>query len=258
MSQLNERRILVTGAGSGIGAAIAEAVAAAGGSVAVNDLDAGSAGATADRLTAAGATAVAVPGDVSDESSVREFVGAAADALGGLDGLVNNAAILTMNPLADMPIAEWEQVLRINAGGQLICSRAALEHFGDAAAIVNIASIAGTHPGPGLAAYTMSKAAVMSFTKLAAVEWGPRGVRVNAIAPGSVSFTGMSAAETDEIRAVRGKPLPLGRTGRPADIADVAVFLLSDAARYVTGAVIPVDGGWSVSLMGMTPRPWES
>ena len=157
-----------------------------------------------------------------------------------------------------MDAAEWEQVLSVNASGPVFCSKAALAHFDGPAAIVNIASIAGNHPGGGLAAYSMSKATVVSFTKLAAIEWGPRGVRVNAIAPGAVSFTSMSAAETEEDREARGRAMPLGRTGRADDIADVAVFLLSNGARYMTGAVVPVDGGWSVSVMSLTARPWES
>ena len=257
MSQLVGRRILITGAGSGIGVAIASAVAAAGAAVAVNDLNADAALVTVENLLAAGRTAISAPGDVSSEAGAAAVVDGAAAGLGGLDGLVNNAGVLTRNSLETMPLDEWDRVMRVNAGGQMLCAKAALAHFGADAAVVNIASIAGTHPSPGLAAYAMSKAAVISLTKLSALEWGPKGIRVNAIAPGMVSFTGMSASETAEMRELRGGTLPLGRTGTPADIADVAVFLLSDAARYVTGAVVPVDGGWGVALMGMTPRPWE-
>ncbi len=123
---------------------------------------------------------------------------------------------------------------------------------------MSLASIAASHPNPGTQAYTPSKAAVVGFTKQAAVEWGPRGIRFNAVAPGMISETNMSAAETEELRGRRGAVLPLRRTGVPEDVADVVVFLLSDAARYVTGQVIGVDGGWDVSLLTFTPRPWES
>jgi NAD(P)-dependent dehydrogenase (short-subunit alcohol dehydrogenase family) len=97
----------------------------------------------------------------------------------------------------------------------------------------------------------------VALTKQAALEWGPHGVRVNAVAPGMISGTDMSAAETDELRTRRGGVLPLRRTGQPDDVADVVLFLLSDMARYVTGQIVHVDGGWSVSLLTFTPRPWE-
>ncbi len=97
----------------------------------------------------------------------------------------------------------------------------------------------------------------MGLTKQAALEWGPDGIRVNAVAPGMISHTNMSAAETEELRERRGGVVPLRRTGRPADVADAVVFLLSDMARYVTGQVLFVDGGWNVSLLSFTPRPWD-
>lgn len=249
---LGGRRILVSGGGSGIGAAIVQACAAAGADVAVNDLDSDRAAASAE--TAGG---VAIPGDVAHDDAPR-IVDEAATALGGLDGLVNNAGIVMANSLDNVTVEDWDEVMRVNMRSVFLMSRAFAQIAHDPSSVVSLASIAASHPNPGTQAYTPSKAAVVGFTKQAAVEWGPRGIRFNAVAPGMISETNMSAAETEELRGRRGAVLPLRRTGVPEDVADVVVFLLSDAARYVTGQVIGVDGGWDVSLLTFTPRPWES
>ena len=249
---LNGRRILVTGAGAGIGAAIAEACSMEGADVAVNDVDPERAATSAERLSA-----VAVPGDVADSEDGRRVVAEAKEALGGLDGLVNNAGIVIPGALADIDDTEWDRVMHVNLRSAFVMSRAFAEVADTPAAIVNLASIAATHPTPGVHAYSASKAAVVSLTQQIALEWGPSGIRANAIAPGMISGTNMSAAESDDLRERRGAILPLRRTGRPDDIADVAAFLLSDGSRYITGQTIHVDGGWSVSLLSFTPRPWE-
>jgi NAD(P)-dependent dehydrogenase (short-subunit alcohol dehydrogenase family) len=250
--ELGGRRILVTGGGAGIGAAIVEACAAAGAAVAVNDLD--------EKRAAASARAAggyAIPGDVAGDEA-GQIVDEAATALGGLDGLVNNAGIVMANTLDNVSAENWDRVMRVNMRSVFLMSRAFAQIAHDPSAVVNLASIAASHPNPGTQAYTPSKAAVVGFTKQAAVEWGPKGIRFNAVAPGMISETNMSAAESEELRRRRGAVLPLRRTGVPADVADVVVFLLSDAARYVTGQVIGVDGGWDVSLLTFTPRPWET
>ncbi|MCP3976849.1 MAG: SDR family oxidoreductase, partial [bacterium] len=171
---------------------------------------------------------------------------------------VNNAGVVTASRLETVSSEEWDRVMHVNVRSVFQMSRAFAAVADVPASVVNLASIAATHPNPGTHAYTASKAAVVGLTRQAAVEWGPEGIRFNAVAPGMISETNMSAAETDELRERRGAVLPLQRTGRPDDVADVVVFLLSDAARYVTGQLLGVDGGWAVSLMTFTPRPWES
>jgi NAD(P)-dependent dehydrogenase (short-subunit alcohol dehydrogenase family) len=247
------KRVLVTGGGAGIGAAISGAAAAAGAAVAVNDLDPGRA-----EEVAAAVDGIAVSGDVATDAGAESVVAAAVAALGGLDGLVNNAGIVTMGKLADADLGEWRRMMEVNFQSAYLCSRAARSALADGVgAIVNLASIAAFHPNVGTSAYTTSKAAVVALTQQAALEWGPDGIRVNAIAPGMISGTNMTAGESDELRRRRGDLMPLRRTGTPADIAPVSVFLLSDASRYVTGQVLLVDGGWSVSLLSFTPRPWD-
>ena len=252
---LADRRVLVTGAGAGIGAAIARSAAQAGALVAVNDIDPDRATATVRELASHGARVIAVAGDVADEIGARQVVSDAAHALGGLDGLVNNAGIVTRNRLSSTSLVEWDRVLRVNLTSQLLCSQAAVGFFDGPSSIVNLASITWNNPGPRTPAYSVSKSGVVSLTRLSALEWGPSGVRVNAIAPGSIADSGMTSTRSLEQRRVLGRTLPLGRVGTPEDVADVAVFLLSDASRYITGAVIPVDGGWSAALLELTARP---
>jgi len=249
---LGQRHVLVTGAGTGLGAAIARAVVDSGGAVAVNDIDAERSRRIADELGA-----VDVPGDISTWDGASAVVGEAAARLGALDGLVNNAGVVARGTLAEGDLDQWRRTMEVNFSGTYYCSRAARPHLLGGGSIVNVASIAALHANVGTGAYTPSKAAVVALTKQAALEWGPHGVRVNAVAPGMISGTDMSAAETDELRAQRGGVLPLRRTGQPDDVDDVVLFLLSDLARYVTGQIVHVDGGWSVSLLTFTPRPWE-
>lgn len=250
---LHERRVLVTGAGVGLGAAMARAIVRSGSTVAVNDIDPERSRRIADELGA-----VDAPGDISTIDGADSVIQAAVSGLGGLDGLVNNAGVVARGSLAEGDLGDWDRTMKVNFSGTYLCSRLAHPHLVGGGSIVNLASIAASHPNPGTGAYTPSKAAVAALTKQAALEWGPDGIRVNVVAPGMISGTDMSAAETDELRARRASVLPLRRTGRPDDVADVVVFLLSDMARYVTGQLLHVDGGWSVSLLSFTPRPWET
>jgi NAD(P)-dependent dehydrogenase (short-subunit alcohol dehydrogenase family) len=252
MSTLENAAVLVTGAGSGIGAAIASAVVRAGGTVAVNDVDA----AAAERTCAViGSGAFPVPGDVSSPDGASAVVVAAAGRLGGLTGLVNNVGIVRGGPLRTISAAEWDLVLRVDCGSSLYCAQAAYPYLAAASgAIVNLSSLCGIFAAPSAGSYNAAKAAVISLTQQLALEWGADGIRANAIAPGIVSGTNFSASSRDpDAAARRGPALPLGRTGRAEDIAPVAVFLLSDGAGYMTGQVLVVDGGMGIALQTLLP-----
>lgn len=252
--ELSGGAVLVTGAGSGIGAATALAVAAAGATVAVNDINADAAQSTAERVAQAGGRAHAVPGDVATADGARAVVAAAADAMGGLTGLVNNVGLVRGGALATVTAEDWDFVMRVDCGSALYCAQAARPYLGPGSAIVNVSSLCALYPAPGAGSYNAAKAAVISLTQQMALEWGGAGIRANAIAPGVVSGTNFSASSRDpEAAQRRGSVIPLGRTGRAEDIAAVAVFLLSPMAGYVTGQVLVVDGGLSVALQTFLP-----
>jgi NAD(P)-dependent dehydrogenase (short-subunit alcohol dehydrogenase family) len=252
---LNGGTILVTGAGSGIGEAMALAVAASGASVAVNDLDSAAAARTTDLVIAAGGTATAVPGDVATVDGARAVVAAAVEALGSLTGLLNNVGIVRGGMLLDITEADWDAVMRIDCSSALFCSQAAHPHLvATGGSIVNTSSLCAVFPAPGAGSYNAAKAALVTLTQQLALEWGPAGIRVNAIAPGMISGTNFSASSQDEGTAERrGHIVPLRRTGRARDIAPVSVFLLSDDSRYMTGQLLTVDGGLGIALQTFIP-----
>jgi meso-butanediol dehydrogenase / (S,S)-butanediol dehydrogenase / diacetyl reductase len=248
---LEGRRALVTGAGTGIGRAIAQALAAAGARVAVTDLDAGAAEAVAERLGA-----VALRLDVTDAAETREVVERAADQLGGLEIVCANAGVSTMRKVVDLSEEEWEHNMAVNAKGVFLTNQAAVRHFlahGVAGAIVNTASLAGKQGAPLLAHYAASKFAVVGFTQSLAREVAEHGIRVNCVCPGFVR-TSMQDREVvweaqlrgmteDSVREEYIALTPLGRLEEPEDVADAVVFLASDAARFITGEALNVTGG---------------
>lgn len=252
MFTLDGATVLVTGAGSGIGAAIARAVAEAGAAVAVNDLQADAAARTCATI---GPSALAVPGDVSTPEGAATVLESAADRLGGLSGLVNNVGIVRPGPLRTVSAAEWDQVMRVDCASALYCAQAGYPYLAaTCGAIVNLSSLCGLFAAPFAGSYNAAKAAVISLTQQMALEWGRDGIRANAIAPGIVTGTNFSASSRDPDAAKRRGPLvPLGRTGRAEDIAPVAVFLLGDGARYMTGQVLVVDGGLGTALQSLIP-----
>jgi NAD(P)-dependent dehydrogenase (short-subunit alcohol dehydrogenase family) len=241
---LTGRTALVTGAAGGIGFGIAETLAHAGARVAINDIDFERAEAAAQRL---GAGSFATPGDVSDPDAAAQVVDAAARGT-GLDILVNNAGVgEPRGTISTQQISDWRRVIDINLQSAYLMSRAATPHLkaSKAGAIVKIASIAGLTAFPASHAYGVSKAGLVMLTQTLAGELARFKIRANAVAPGIID------APLLETVTGGGKHLPallarvpLGRLGTPHEIGAAVAFLCSDAASYVTGAVIPVDGGW--------------
>ena len=248
----------VTGAASGIGAAIAASLAAAGAKVALLDRDAPGCQKVAAALTAQGATALAIGCDTSSEISVNAAAQRVLDELGPCYALINNAGMLRPGGLSDVSLDDWNAVLAVNLTGYLLCARAfsAQMRSSGLGSIVNVASISALTPQSSSGAYSASKAGVLLLSRQMAVEWGPLGIRSNAICPGMIR-TPLSASFYEEpgFEAKRALVTASRRVGEPQDIADVALFLASPRAAYVNGAELSVDGGMSSMLMDMVPRP---
>lgn len=249
---------LVTGAGAGLGAAIARTLAAEGWVVGVLDRDADAAAEVAAPL---GASGVALAADTTDEAAVEHALDRLASATGrtGPGALVANAGIVRFGPLLDAALDDWRAVVDVNLTGTFVVARAVARRLvagGHPGSIVAVTSMNGVVPGPNAGAYGATKAGIARLVQQMALEWGPHGIRVNAVAPGLVD-AGMSApiyADPD-VRRRRADRVPLGRLGEPADVAAVVAFLLSDAAGYVTGTELLVDGGVTPSVITGLPRP---
>ena len=241
MGLLEGRRAVVTGGGSGIGAATCRRFADEGARVAVLDVRRRTAESVA---TAVGG--VAVHADVADGAAVAAAFDQAASALGGLDTVVNNAGTGNVMPLHDYPDAEWDRLLAVNLTGVFHGTRAAVPHLrasGTTGCIVNVSSLSGLRPTRGEAPYSAAKAGVLALTMSAALEYGP-AVRVNCVSPGFIRtpLTELAAAD-DDTRAELEGATPLGRLGTAEEVAATIAFLCSDLAAYVTGANLVVDGG---------------
>lgn len=237
---------LVTGAASGIGAAVAEAFAAAGARLALADLNAGAAAAKADAL---GGAARAFGCDVADAASVEATVAEVAAAFGQIDILVNSAGIVDLAPAEDISLAAWQRTLDINLTGSFLMAQAVGRRMiaqGKGGRIVNLASQAGSVAIDGHVAYCASKFAVIGLTKTLALEWGRHGITVNAISP-TVVLTELGRKAWDGPRGEAMKALiPTGRFAEPGEIAAAALFLASGDAAMINGADLLVDGGYTV------------
>lgn len=249
---------VVTGAASGIGAAVAETLAAAGARVALLDRDGVGAERMADTLRERGGTALAVACDIASESAVQAAAARVRDTLGPCAALVNNAGMLRPGALDAVSVAEWNAVLAVNLTGYLLCARsfaAQMRELGRGS-VVHVASIASLFPQTGSGAYSASKAGVLLLSRQMAAEWGPAGIRSNAICPGMIR-TPLSAKFYAQpgFEQRRAAVTASRRIGEPADIANVAAFLASERAAYVNGAEIVVDGGMNSMLMDLVPRP---
>ncbi|MFT3975505.1 MAG: SDR family oxidoreductase [Sphingomonas bacterium] len=243
---------VVTGGESGIGAACAIAMARAGAAIGIIYFqDEHLAGATANAVTAAGARAATARADVGDEAQVEAAFAAIADALGLPDLLINSAGLnMSGVNVADMELAQWERLIRTDLTGAFLTSRQLVRGLRDAkrpGRIVNISSIHGQDVRAGGADYCSAKAGLENLTRTMAVECAPMGISINAIAPGMI-LTPMNrrAEDNAEYRASLERNIPAGRAGRPEEVADLAVYLCSDAAAYITGAVLTIDGGLSL------------
>jgi 3-oxoacyl-[acyl-carrier protein] reductase len=243
---LEGRIALVTGAGGGIGHAIAIALAAAGADVAIHDREMSPALAEeAEEIERLGRRALAVTGDVSDENSVAAFVAQTIATLGQEDILVNNAGIMTEIPLLHLTLEDWRQTLDINLTGYFLCLSEVAKHMAakKTGSIVNVASQLAYRGGIGLAHYSAAKAGVLGLTRAAARELAEHNVRVNAIAPGPIETKMIEPYKTPDWIDAKLAASVLKRFGRPEEVADTVVFLVSDAASLYIGQTLSPNGG---------------
>lgn len=243
------RAILITGAGNGIGKATALHLASLGATVGVVDLRENFVAATVAAIEAAGGAAIGITRDLSVREAMLDAVAGFAAQAGRLDGLVNNAAWVRYQPLAEIAPETVERMLNIGFKAIIWGMQAAAEAMRGPGAIVNIASAAGLRSTPGSVVYSGIKAGVMGMTRAAAVDLGARGIRVNAIAPSAVPTEGTQRNRNAERDAKRIAQTPLGRLGTVDDMARAITFLLSDESVYVTGQVLSVDGGIGTSFL---------
>jgi len=263
-------RTLVTGAARGIGRAIALRLAqdahdqgdvqARPAQLTLLDQHAAELDALAAELQALGAQVQVLAGDLSGLDFAAQAVAAAVQHWGGLDGLVSNAGAAFPGALSDYPVADWDRTFALNARAPLLLAQAALAPLrASGGSIVVITSVSASHATPPLGAYSASKAAALMLVRQLATEWGPLGVRINALSPGLIATPGTALAYADPAaKAQREQRVPLRRIGEPGDIAGAVSFLLSDAAAYVNGAELVVDGGLAHTMMASLPqKAWQ-
>lgn len=247
--KLQDRIAVITGAGRGIGRGIADRFVAEGATVVIAEIDAETGAATAADIEAAGGRALFVETDVADRASVDRMVQTVVERFGGLHVLVNNAGLTGYDgAFLDLPAERWERILQVNQTGVFHCSQAAARVMADAGtgAILHITSVNGVVPMPRCAAYGAAKGALIALTRAMATDLAGAGIRVNAIAPGAIQVESGTDAEPQQDDMALA-----GRFGLPAEIAAAAAFLCSDDASYITGHVLPVDGGLLVNAWNL-------
>jgi NAD(P)-dependent dehydrogenase (short-subunit alcohol dehydrogenase family) len=239
---LKDKAVIVTGAAQGIGKAIAQRFALEGGRVAVFDINASAAEETAAEI---GGSAIGVSGDVANERDVERVFAEVIERFGQLDVLVNNAGIVgTDTPVKDLEESDWDRVLAVNLKGTYLCSKAAVRHMipRKAGVIVSVASISGKEGNANMAPYSVSKAGVICFTKALAKEVLAEGIRVNCVAPALIDSPLLDGMDQERVDLLTSK-IPLGRLGRPEEVAATILFLASDESTFATGQCFDVSGG---------------
>ena len=249
MAGLEGRVAIVTGGGGGLGEGICHALAAAGAAVAAVDVAREEAERVAGQVSSGGARCVALEADVSDRRSAQAMVESVVGEFGGVDILVNNAAIYPLRPWTEIEDEEWDRVMAVNLKGYFLCARSAFPHMRDRGhgRIINVASITFFIGWAGFLDYVSSKGAVIGFTRTLAREVGPEGVTVNAVSPGAFP-TAAERVHPDQ-EALNRRILEqqcLKRRGTPEDVGNLVTFLAGDAASFITGQTIMIDGGWAM------------
>jgi NAD(P)-dependent dehydrogenase (short-subunit alcohol dehydrogenase family) len=251
-ARLSGRVAVVTGASRGIGAVIARVLAANGAAVALAARSADAITDLSEKINAAGGHSIAVPTDVDDAEAVRRLIDRVMTEYGRLDVAVNNAAGGGHPPvrMADLPVVDYDNAVRTTMRSVFVCMRCEIPAMleGGGGSIVNMSSTAALYPVAGLVAYAASKAGVLGMTRTAALDYAARGIRVNAVAPGPILTETLEGAGARAQQAAAAS-VPLGRVGRPEEVAAAVLWLAGPDSAFVTGATIPVDGGLTVGMM---------
>jgi NAD(P)-dependent dehydrogenase (short-subunit alcohol dehydrogenase family) len=248
MHELDGKRAIVTGAGAGIGAAVARMLAQRGARVVAADIDAASAAQTAAHIVGAGHEAIAVTTDVTDPDAVDALVRTSIARFGGLDIAVNNAGIPgVMAPIADYPVAMWERVIATNLSSVFFCLRSEVPAMiaSGGGAIVNMASVMSVVGFPNIGAYVAAKHGVLGLTRSAAIDHAAQGIRVNAVGPTFILTDLVKSTMDPGAQAALAVAHPIGRLGLADEVAELVAWLVSDSASLVNGSFHPVDGGWT-------------
>jgi NAD(P)-dependent dehydrogenase (short-subunit alcohol dehydrogenase family) len=245
MERLKERIAIVTGAGQGIGRALAMGLVREGAKVVVAEIDEKNALAVQREIEAAGGTALAVQTDVSNETSVQAMVSDSQRQFGSVDILINNAGVFPVSSVEEMREEEWDRVIGTNLIGAFLCSKAVAGIFlqQGSGRVISITSGRAFQGAKNAAHYASSKAGIIGFSKSLALELAPRQITVNVICPGITDTAQPRGHQTEEQIYAQAQKIPLGRIGRPEDLVGTAVFLASDAAGFITGQTVIVNGG---------------
>lgn len=245
MSSNKRKTALITGAGQGIGRGIAVRLARDGYNIAIADINLNNLAEAAQEISALGVRVLKIEADVSSAHDVQHMIQATVDEFESLDVLVNNAGIYPFTPFMDITEEQWDKVIAVNLKSVFLCSQAAARIMPDGSRIIMTSSVASMLGFSGLVHYCASKGGINGLVRALALELAPRQITVNAVAPGSIITPGTSNTDEGSQKATMAK-IPLGRLGKPQDIAAAVAFLASEGAGYITGQVLVVDGGWTI------------